>query len=295
MSAPTTTSTLTGVSLRPGEPRDAEACGRIFWEAFASIASQHSFPIEPGVPEFTNWKATQMLSDPGFVATVAESKGEIIGSVFVDVRAPILGVGPVTVDPAFQDGGVGRCLMEHVLSDAKARGSAGVRLVQTAYHYRSLSLYAKLGFQVREPLSVMQGEIQDDSPLASEVRPASPSDIDACNELCILVHGHERNGELRDAISEGSAVVAERGGRSTGYATGVGYGWHAVGETNEDLISILRSAKNIIGLGVLVPSRNHGLLGWCLDHGLRLVQQSTLMTTGLYNEPQGSYLPSIVF
>jgi len=229
-----TTSTLTGLSLRPGEPRDAEACGRIFWEAFASIASQHSFPIEPGVPEFTNWKATQMLSDPGFVATVAESEGEIVGSVFVDVRAPILGVGPVTVDPAFQDGGVGRYLMEHVLSDAKARGSAGVRLVQTAYHYRSLSLYAKLGFQVREPLSVMQGEIQDDSPLASEVRPASPSDIDACNELCILVHGHERNGELRDAISEGSAVVAERGGHLTGYATGVGYGWHAVGETNEE-------------------------------------------------------------
>ena len=27
--------------------------------------------------------------------------------------------------------------------------------------------------------------------------------------------------------------------------------------------------------------------GWCLDHGLRIVQQSTLMTIGLYNEPAG--------
>jgi hypothetical protein len=38
-----------------------------------------------------------------------------------------------------------------------------------------------------------------------------------------------------------------------------------------------------------------GLLRWVLDHGLRIVQQSTLMTMGLYNEPAGAYLPSIRF
>ena len=50
-----------------------------------------------------------------------------------------------------------------------------------------------------------------------------------------------------------------------------------------------------VGLGILVPSRNAELLRWCLEHGLRIVQQSTLMTTGLYNEPAGAYLPSILF
>jgi hypothetical protein len=50
-----------------------------------------------------------------------------------------------------------------------------------------------------------------------------------------------------------------------------------------------------MGLGILVPSRNTALLGWCLENGLRIVQQSTLMTTGLYNEPAGAYLPSIVY
>jgi hypothetical protein len=30
-----------------------------------------------------------------------------------------------------------------------------------------------------------------------------------------------------------------------------------------------------------------------LNGGLRLVQQSTLMTIGLYNEPKGAWLPSI--
>jgi len=31
------------------------------------------------------------------------------------------------------------------------------------------------------------------------------------------------------------------------------------------------------------------------DHGLRLVHQLTLMTIGLYNEPDGAYLPSVLY
>ena len=83
--------------------------------------------------------------------------------------------------------------------------------------------------------------------------------------------------------------------RICGYATGFGYGWHAVAETNEGLMALLGSAEAFMGLGIIVPSRNSELLGWCLSHGLRIVQQSTLMTLGLYNEPTGAYLPSILF
>jgi hypothetical protein len=50
-----------------------------------------------------------------------------------------------------------------------------------------------------------------------------------------------------------------------------------------------------MGLGILVPSRNSELLRWCMQCGLHIVQQSTLMTIGLYNEPAGAYLPSILF
>jgi hypothetical protein len=34
---------------------------------------------------------------------------------------------------------------------------------------------------------------------------------------------------------------------------------------------------------------------WCLDRGLRIAAQANLMTTGLYNEPAGAYLPSILY
>jgi hypothetical protein len=64
---------------------------------------------------------------------------------------------------------------------------------------------------------------------------------------------------------------------------------------NDDLIALLGSAETFMGLGILVPSRNAALLRWGLNHGLRIAQQSTLMTLGLYNEPVGAYLPSILF
>jgi GNAT superfamily N-acetyltransferase len=291
-----TTATLaTGVIVRAATPQDADSCGRIFYDAFESIAARHSLPIEPGSPEFTRFMVDEMLASPGFAGLVAERAGEVLGSAFVDERAVIAGIGPVTVDPAAQDDGVGRALMEAALRRQRERGAVGIRLVQTAYHYRSLALYAKLGFAVREPLSVLQGTPPALSIPGLGVRPAREADLAACGALCVRIHGHDRNGELRDAIAAGTAVLVERPGRVCGYATGFGYGWHAVAETNEDLIALFGCAEMFLGLGVLVPSRNAELLAWCLANGLRVVQQSTLMTIGLYNEPAGAWLPSIVY
>jgi predicted N-acetyltransferase YhbS len=285
----------TEVVVRDATTEDADSCGRIFYEAFESIAGRHNFPIEATSREFTQFKTSELLSNDGFVCFVAERDGQVLGSAFADERAPIVGIGPVSVDPAAQDAGIGRALMEAALRRERGRNAAGVRLVQTAYHYRSLSLYAKLGFVVREPLSVLQGSPPETKTPGRGVRPARGEDVETCGELCVRVHGHDRNRELEDAIAAGTAQVVERPGGISGYATGFGYGWHAVAETNEDLIALLGSAEGFMGLGILVPSRNAELLRWGLEHGLRIVQQSTLMTIGLYNEPAGAYLPSILF
>jgi GNAT superfamily N-acetyltransferase len=283
------------ILVRRATADDADSCARIFYDAFESIAGRHGFPVEPPSREFTHFTVSQMLAGEASVGLVADRDGEVLGSAFVDERASIAGVGPVTVDPSTQDIGVGRALMEAVLERERDRGAAGIRLVQTAYHYRSLALYAKLGFVVREPLSVLQGTPPAISTPGRGVRPATGADLAACSELCVRVHGHDRTRELADAITAGTARLVERPEGVSGYATGFGYGWHAVADTNEDLIALLASAEVFVGLGILVPSRNAELLRWSLEHGLRIVQQSTLMTIGLYNEPAGAYLPSIVF
>jgi hypothetical protein len=127
------------------------------------------------------------------------------------------------------------------------------------------------------------------------VRQATPADLTACNQVCLRVHGHTREGEVRDAIQQGGASVVEHDHRITGYATGIAFFGHAVGETNNEIKALIGAAPFFAGPGFLVPTRNAELLRWCLNQGLRITQPMTLMSVGLYSEPRGAFLPSIAF
>jgi hypothetical protein len=87
----------------------------------------------------------------------------------------------------------------------------------------------------------------------------------------------------------------ERAGRITGYATPIAFFGHAVAETNDDLVSLIAAAESFPGPGFLVPTRNAELVRWCLKSGLRITQTMTLMTMGLYNQPGGAWLPSVLY
>jgi predicted N-acetyltransferase YhbS len=281
--------------IRLATPADAEDCGRICFEAFAALADKHNFARDFPVPELATQVLSIMFSHPSFFCVVAEQDKKIIGSNCLDERNAIAGAGPITVDPGIQNRSVGRQLMQAVMTRAMERKFAGIRLVQAAYHNRSLSLYTKLGFVVREPLACMQGQPIRKTVPGYHVRPARQSDLSVCNDLCVRVHGHDRGGELSDAIQQGTAVVAEGDGQIKAYASSIAFSGHAVGETNHDLQVLIASATEFQGPGILVPTRNAGLFRWCLDRGLRVVQPMTLMTMGLYNEPAGAYLPSVLF
>jgi len=94
-----------------------------------------------------------MFTHPGFFCVVAERGGRVVGSNCLDERSAIAGIGPITIDPSAQNRGVGRSLMIAVMDRAADCKCPGVRLVQAAFHNRSMSLYAKLGFDIREPLA----------------------------------------------------------------------------------------------------------------------------------------------
>jgi hypothetical protein len=130
---------------------------------------------------------------------------------------------------------------------------------------------------------------------AYDVRPVRPADVATCNALCQRVHGHHRGGELDNAITGGTARVVEHLGKITAYATDVAFFAHAAAETNQGLKALIGAAPDFAGGGFLLPTRNGDLFRWCLENGLRLVHQMTLMTIGLYNEPAGAYLPSVLY
>jgi GNAT superfamily N-acetyltransferase len=285
----------TAVSIRVATKDDVPAAGKICFDAFTAISSAHNFP--PDVPSLDMGIGlmSTLFTAPGFYCIVAESGGRVVGSNCLDERSVIHGIGPITVDPTAQNLGVGRKLMSAVLDRSNQRDAAGVRLVQAAFHNRSLSLYASLGFDIREPLSCMQGRTEQRSVPGCTVRKAESADLDACNALSHRVHGFDRGTDLAHAIEQGTAKVAERSGNITAYATDLAFFGHATAESNQDLRALIASAESFGGPGILVPSRNAELFRWCLANGLRVTQPMTLMSSGLYNEPAGAFLPSILF
>jgi len=281
------------IRIRRMNADDMAECGRICYEAFASIADRHGFPHDFATVTEATAAVSRLATHPGFFSLLAERAGRVVGSNFLDERSVIRSVGPVTVDPGQQNRGTGRVLVNEALERAAQRGSLGVRLLQAGYHSRSLSLYTKLGFDVRESFATVNGAPLHLRVPGRAVRPATDNDIAACNSVCARVHGHDRDGELRDAVAAGAANVVERRDQITGYSTGIGFFGHSVAETGDDLAALIAAAPRFGGSGFLAPLRDSELLRWCLDHGLRISHTMNLMTIGFYQQPRGAYLASV--
>ena len=284
------------ISLRPPAPADAEVCGRIIYEAFKGIADRHNFRPDFAAVEFAVDFARNLIAHPSVFGVVAEEDGRVVGSNFLWEYNPVRAVGPITVDPSAQTRGVGRRLMEAVIE--RGRDAEGVRLVQDSFNTASLSLYAALGFDVKEPLAFMEGAVDEAPPAGFEVRPLRDEDLGACADLCRRVHGFERVSELRATPPMLTSYVALRGGRLAAYAAAPHF-WalnHAVAETEEDLQALLAgvsAASPEQPLSFILATRQAGLFRWCLGRGLRVVKPMTLMSMGRYQEPRGAYLPSV--
>ncbi|HEV7266574.1 MAG TPA: GNAT family N-acetyltransferase [Falsiroseomonas sp.] len=285
------------ITLRPGEAGDAEACGRIIHDAFAGIAAAHGFAKDIASREAGTGLARALLGDPKTFAVVAEMDGAVVGSNFVGEGDEVRGVGPLTVDPAWQGARIGRRLVRAVLD--RSHGATSVRLVQDAFNTRSLSVYASLGFEVKAPLFLVRGKPQGDLPAGAEVRPMTEADIPACDALCHSAHAMARTHELRMAVRHLSPMVLERRGRILGYLTAPG-SWaanHGVAETEQDMAGLLAgaAAAQRAPVSLLLPGRQAGLLRWCLAQGMQVVKPMTLMSRGAYRVPARCWVPSALY
>ncbi|HEY0170977.1 MAG TPA: GNAT family N-acetyltransferase [Pyrinomonadaceae bacterium] len=284
------------VTIRPVTTTDVEECGRICYEAFKTISDAHNFRPDFATAESGVEFVGALVHNPNVFGVVAEAGGRVVGSNFLWEHDAVRAVGPITVTPTAQARGAGRKLMEAVVE--RGRGAEGVRLVQDTFNAASLSLYASLGFDVREPLVLIEGGVEGELPKGFEVRPVRAEDFEACGALCRKVHGFERTNELKATPPFLTTFVALRDGRVAAYASGPHF-WalnHAVAETEDDMRALLTGAGSAGGgrpLSLVLPTRQSSLFRWCLSKGMRVVKPMTLMTMGRYEEPRGTYLPSV--
>jgi predicted N-acetyltransferase YhbS len=283
-------------TLRPTTPEDAETCAGIIFRAFRRISAARGFPSDFATEADALGLARAFIGDPAIFGVVAVRDGRILGSNFLSEADPVRAVGPIAVAPEFQSGGLGRRLMCAVMQRA---GNAPVRLVQAAYNTTSVSLYASLGFEVKEPLLHLVGTPRGPVPWGVAVRPMTRADIPACDAVCEATHGITRHHELEQALSQFGPMVVERGGRITGYATAPNQ-WlmnHGMAETEADLMALLTgsAAATRQPVSLLLPNRLTSLFRLALEAGMRVIQPMTLMAKGAYREPRGCWFPSVLY
>lgn len=120
--------------IRPETPADADAIRELTTAAF--LTAEHASGTEAAIVDALRAAGALTLS------LVAETEGEVIGHV---AFSPVsitgragdwFGLGPVSVRPDRQRGGVGRALIEQGLAVLKAQGADGCVVLGDPAYYR---------------------------------------------------------------------------------------------------------------------------------------------------------------
>jgi ribosomal protein S18 acetylase RimI-like enzyme len=285
-----------GVQLVAAEAQHVSELGRICYEAFKDIADRHGFtPDFPSV-QYARTVIGMLVERKDSYGVAAIVNGELAGSNYLSLTDAVAGVGPITVDCAFQGRDLGRALMQDVIDYARRNNIARVRLLQDAFNTASLSLYGSLGFDVKHAVA----EIHLNAAVKADatVRPVHDGDIEALDAICQKNYKTSRKNELAAAVRAGlSPVLRERGGRFTGYLVPGLFG-HGVAETTDDAVALATQAARLIPherARSLVPLKDGPLFRAFLKAGCRTVKMMNLMATGPYEEPESVWMPSVLY
>ena len=287
---------MLNVELIKPEPEHVPELGRICFEAFKGIHDRHAFPRDVPTVEIANMIMEMLVSRKDFYGVASRVDGRLAGSNFISLTDPVGGIGPITVDPAFEGRGIGRKLMRAVIDHAEGRGMKDVRLLQDSFNTKSLSLYASLGFEARAPIGLMEAR-----PAAApdiSVRPATIADVPALDELCRRVFKVSRRGELTSAVQSGFPVyLKEREGRPRAYWI-AGFFGHGAGETAADALAVVGEAARHVPKETALffcPLTSGDFYRAALQAGHRLRKVMTYMTRGPFQHPEQIWMPSIAY
>jgi GNAT superfamily N-acetyltransferase len=287
---------MNNIELIKPSPEHVPELGRICFEAFRSIHDRHGFVRDFPDLETAVKVIGLMTNSPSVSGVAARADGRLLGSNFLLHADEVGGVGPITVDPNWQGHGLGRTLMKGVMDHAERLGLRHVRLLQDSFNTASLSLYASLGFDVREPIGVLRPP-----PAAAAdptVRLAREADLPVLAEMSAQQYRVNRGREMADWFSHGFPIlIRETGGVIRGYLIPGKLG-HGIAETDADALALIGEISRHAPPGMdkfFLPLRQTSLYRDALRSGCRLIKVMTLMTRGPYEKPSRIWMPSILF
>ena len=279
--------------LREARAEDVPELGRICYEAFKGLSDRHGFPTDFATVEFAQQVVGMLVAQEKAYSVAAFDGDSAKGSNFINMWGDVAGIGPISVDIAAQGEGIGRQLMEDAIATARDQGHDMIRLCQDSFNMQSLALYTSLGFDTEEPLAYLElsGESQPDPGF----RPATASDFALMDELCQSIYRISRRGEYEVFLALGFPMFVLDRGNITGYHIGTALG-HGVAETADEMLALFAGyGANAPEAHAFVPIRDGELYRGALAAGHRNIKVMNLMSLGPYEEPQGTYAPSVMF
>jgi len=284
------------LELVPARPEHVDEMGRICYEAFKDIHDRHGFATDFPSVAFTRMVLGGLVQREDCYVVVATDNGQPVGSSGLLTSDEVGGVGPVSVEVPAQGRGIGRAIVRDLLAHAQRAGIEMVRLMQDSFNTGSLSLYASLGFDTKEPLAMMQPApvpCRDGS-----VRPVMESDLSAIEELSRRIYKVSRRNEVASLMQPPfRPLLRERDGRVSGYFV-IGFPGHGVAETEEDALALVGEAATGVPAEFarcFCPLTEGSLYRKLLAAGGRAIKLMNLMALGPYEPPEGVWLPSVGF
>lgn len=110
--------------------------------------------LSKGMPMLSLQQLTHKLSKKGFVVVVAYEKDDIVGMASIQFMDVLSGrkaiVEDVVVDESARDQGVGKALMEKLITIAQGWHVSKIDLTSSGRHSAAHGLYESLGFKKRD-------------------------------------------------------------------------------------------------------------------------------------------------
>ena len=284
------------LELIPARPEHVDEMGRICYEAFKDIHDRHGFPTDFPSVAFTRMVMGGLVQREDCYVVAAMENGQLAGSNGLLIPDEVGGVGPVSVEVPAQGRGIGRALMQDVLAHAERSAIEMVRLMQDSFNMGSLSLYASLGFDTKDPIAMMQ-PVPVPCPDGS-VRLVMESDLPAIEELSRRIYKISRRNEVASLMQPPfRPLLRERDGHVSGYFV-LGMPGHGVAETEEDALVLVGEAATGVPAEFarcFCPLTEGSLYRKLLAAGARAIKVMNLMARGPYEPPEGVWMPSVGF
>jgi len=194
-------------------------------------------------------------------------------------------MGMVIVDPACQGRGIGRRLVEALITDCKPR----TLILNSTDAGRAL--YENQGFRVLGTILQRQGTLHAQPARDTSTRDADRSDWDAIVSLDTHAFGTSRAALIGRLLEDARAVVSTAGGAPHGYALARPFGLGevvgpVVASSDDEAIALFRAVAASGFTRVDCPHEAARFSAFLDDAGLRVVDRPTRMVLGQWSDPQ---------